>query len=101
MLQPGDVVECIEAGPLQRGSPPRPGGPSGLTLGALYTIVAVFPAAALRPASGRTWGVDHVHVREVCHPDPRGAYAARRFRLLKRYDPELMLGLARRPQLTR
>lgn len=90
MFQPGDVVECVEAGPLQRGRPPRPGGPSGLTLGVVYTISAIFPKDMPRPGQRRLWGVDHVHVREVVHPDPRGAYAARRFRLPKSYDPELM-----------
>ena len=96
MFKPGDVVECIEAGLLQV-RPPSKGAPLGLVLGALYTVAGVYPKGTPRRGPDPVWRIDHVDLREVRHPHAFGAYAARRFRLLKRKDPDLLERLMRAP----
>ena len=84
MFEPGDLVECVDAGPIL--APGRfQGHASGLTQGAIYTVKAFHPKGTVP----MLW-VDGLEVREVAHPDPRLVFPAYRFRLLKRRDPELM-----------
>jgi hypothetical protein len=97
MFQPGDVVECVDAGPL-RIPAPYYGRPSGLSLGAVYIIHAYYPAgAAARRRPGANWREPCVDLKEVPHPHPHGAFLARRFRLLKRHDPGLINRLLYEP----
>jgi hypothetical protein len=97
MFQPGDVVECVDAGPL-RIPAPYYGRPSGLSLGAVYIIQAYYPAgAAARRRPGANWREPCVEIKEVPHPHPHGAFLARRFRLLKRHDPGLINRLLYEP----
>jgi len=78
MFEPGDIVECVDAGPI-RARGPFINYPSGLSAGAIYTV-----------ASERVWGAPCIELHEVRHPDPKGAFIVTRFRLLKRRDPELL-----------
>lgn len=91
MFEPGDLVECVDAGPIKAPGPFK-GRPSGLVLASIYTVTAFHPAGT-RPVLT----VDGVEVREAAHPDPRLVYPAYRFRLLKRRDPELVASLLREP----
>ncbi len=85
MFEPGDMVECVDAGPI-RARGPFQNRPSGLTVGAIYTV-----------ARERMWGAPCIDLYEVRHPDPLGSYIVTRFRLLKRRDPKLLEKLLRDP----
>jgi len=87
MFEPGDMVECVDAGPIRARGPSK-NRPSGLVAGAIYTV-----------ACERMWGALCVELHEVRHPDPDGAFIATRFRLLKRRDPDLLEKLLREPVL--
>jgi len=91
MFDPGDQVECVDAGPILALGRFR-GHPSGLTQGSIYTVKEFHPKGTI---PGLT--VDGLEVREVAHPDPRMVFPARRFRLLKRRDPEFMAHLLHEP----
>jgi hypothetical protein len=91
VFEPGDLVECVDAGPILAPGPFR-GHPSGLTLGSIYTVTMFYPVGA---HPGMT--TDALDVREAAHPDPRFTYPAMRFRLLKRRDPEFMAQFLREP----
>ncbi|HLZ77059.1 hypothetical protein [Phenylobacterium sp.] len=91
MFEPGDMVECVKAGPIQAPGPFK-GQPSGLTQGAIYTVKEFHPVGTI---PGLT--VDGLEVREAAHPDPRMVFPAYRFRLLKSRDPEFMAELLRAP----
>jgi hypothetical protein len=91
VFEPGDQVECVNAGPIQ--APGRfKGHPSGLTLGAIYTVKEFHPLGTIPGLL-----MDGLEVREVAHPDPRMVFPAARFRLLKRRDPEFMAQLLHEP----
>jgi hypothetical protein len=89
MFNTGDVVECVDAGPLTIPAPYF-GRPSGLSLGAVYVIAAYHPAGSPVRRPGSNWREPCVDLREAPHPHPHGAFLARRFRLLKRRDPGLI-----------
>jgi hypothetical protein len=96
MFEPGDVVECVDASPI--GAPgPHFAKPCGLTVGALYTIDIFYPARQPARRLGFKWGIDCVELREVAHPDPRFAFPAGRFRLVKRRDADLIAKLMGAP----
>jgi hypothetical protein len=96
MFGPGDIVECVDARPLQ--APGRHfGKASGLSLGGLYTVRAFYPQGSPHKMIGAIWGADFVDLHEVRHPDPMWAFAAARFKLLKRRDPEFLATLMGEP----
>jgi hypothetical protein len=88
--RPWDIVECVDAGPLvAKGL--FYGKPSGLRLGARYTVEVVHPKGSICPERRRVWNADFVELREVAHPDSRwGAFPAKRFRLVERGEPGRM-----------
>jgi hypothetical protein len=91
MFEPGDQVECVNAGPIQ--APGRfKGHASGLTLGAIYTVKEFHPKGVIPGLQA-----DGLEVNEVAHPDPRMVFPVMRFRLLKRHDPELVKLLLSEP----
>jgi hypothetical protein len=96
MFGPGDIVECVDASPLQAPGP-HFGKASGLSLGGVYTVSAFYLKGSPHKIVGRAWGADFVDLQEIAHPDPQWAYIATRFRPLKRRDPELMSRLMGEP----
>lgn len=99
MFEPGDIVECVDAGPFAPSGRVRVHMPCPYALGGIYVIERFWPAGSKpRFTEDGVWIAGDVQEWRVV-PGARSAVRATRFRLLKRRDPDLIRKLMSEPIL--